>query len=371
MKSRIRHGISMCKDLNGFIKELSSIYDRDSMNTYISLYISRSSEQLRFVDRREKTCKLLLTGEELKNFLDTMDDIRDFLVKNHEKNLAVFASRKHNFFKYIFLPVEVKNLLVVDSSPYIRLLARLHDEWESFIILLMSSNYAKIFSVTFGKIRHTKNFSADIINKHKKGGWSQARFQRKRKGSIHAFYLQIRDALQKGDIYMGEKIILAGPGTAKNQFKDILPQKIKSNIVDIIDISIDEEKKLLEESIPLISQLEERKSYETVQQLKREILRDGLAVYGIRDTLHAVKNGQVELLIIEKDYKLRGYLCENCQIVETEEIYRCRYCGKKMSEVDVVEEILEFAERTDAEVEFTDVEEISKLGHIGAILRYK
>ena len=42
-----------------------------------------------------------------------------------------------------------------------------------------------------------------------------------------------------------------------------------------------------------------------------------------------------------------------------------------MSEVDVVEEILEFAERTDAEVEFTDVEEISKLGHIGAILRYK
>ena len=170
---------------------------------------------------------------------------------------------------------------------------------------------------------------------------------------------------------MGEKIILAGPGTAKNQFKDILPQKIKSNIVDIIDISIDEEKKLLEESIPLISQLEERKSYETVQQLKKEILRDGLAVYGIRDTLHAVKNGQVELLIIEKDYKLRGYLCENCQIVETEEIYRCRYCGKKMSEVDVVEEILEFAERTDAEVEFTDAEEISKLGHIGAILRYK
>jgi len=39
--------------------------------------------------------------------------------------------------------------------------------------------------------------------------------------------------------------------------------------------------------------------------------------------------------------------------------------------VDVIEEIIEFAERTDADIEFTDDEEISNLGHIGAILRFK
>jgi peptide subunit release factor 1 (eRF1) len=47
------------------------------------------------------------------------------------------------------------------------------------------------------------------------------------------------------------------------------------------------------------------------------------------------------------------------------------YGGKKTSEVDVVEEILEFAERTDAQIEFTGDEEISNLGHVGAILRYR
>ncbi len=49
----------------------------------------------------------------------------------------------------------------------------------------------------------------------------------------------------------------------------------------------------------------------------------------------------------------------------------CPVCGEPVSEADVIEEIIEFAERTDAEIEFTDDIEISKLGHIGGILRYK
>lgn len=94
-------------------------------------------------------------------------------------------------------------------------------------------------------------------------------------------------------------------------------------------------------------------------------------MYGLDDTLQAVKNGQVELLIVEKDYKIKGCICENCQIIKTSSIKSCPICGKHVSEVDVIEEIIELAERTDAEIEFTDNEEISKLGHIGGILRYK
>ena len=58
-------------------------------------------------------------------------------------------------------------------------------------------------------------------------------------------------------------------------------------------------------------------------------------------------------------------------VVEEGTKNNCPYCGKKTSNVDVLEEILEFAERTDADIEFTDDEEISKLGHVGAILRFK
>ena len=357
----------MRNDLSEIIRELSEVYDADSQDTFVTVYINKRADS-KFLDRRERACGSLLRGEEQKNFDDTIEKIKDFLKKNSDNNVAIFASHKHNFFKSVPLPMEINNSLIVDSSPYIRPLARIQDEWETFTLVLLNSNYAKIFSVSLGKAEQEKNLSSDIMNKHKKGGQSQARFQRLRKGAIHAFLSEVEEALER---IADKQIILAGPGQAKLQFKDMLSKHLGERIVDIIDISIDDEQKLLNESIHLVSEREQRKSQEAVQHLREEILKDGLAVYGIDDTLNAVKNGQVELLIIEKDYKLKGCLCEHCQIVKAGPIKDCQICGAPTTEADVIEEILEFAERTDAEIEFTDDEEISNLGHIGAILRYK
>ena len=357
----------MTEKLSEFIRELSEIYDPDSNDTYVSLYLRKGTDR-KFIDRRIRACRSILKGGALKNFNDTVQVIEDTLKKNISNNIAIFASHKHNFLRYLPLSVQVKNSLIVDSSPYIRPLARIQDEWESFTLLLVSSNYAKIFSVSLGKVDDIKKLSADIMNKHKKGGWSQARFNRLRKGAINAFLSEVVEALQER---ADERIIIAGPGNAKNQFMDILPKDLQDKIVDVIGISVDDEKKLLKDSVHMISEREQRQSHEAVQHLKEEILKDGLAVYGLEETLKAVKNGQVELLIIEKDYKLRGWICENCQVVGEGAKKSCPYCGKKTSDVDVVEEILEFAERTDAEIEFTDDEEISNLGHVGAILRFK
>lgn len=357
----------MTENLNEFIKELSEIYDPESNDTYISLYFNKDTDR-KFIDRRIKACRSVLKGELLKNFNNTIKDVEDTFAKNISGNIAIFASRKHNFLRYISLPVKVENSLIVDSSPYIRPLARIQDEWDSFTLLIVSSNYAKIFSVSMGNIADTKKLSADIMNKHKKGGCSQARFNRIRKGAINAFLSDVIEALhERAD----KRIIIAGPGTTKNHFMGMLSKELKDKVVDVIDISIDDEKKLMKESINLISEREQRKSREAVQRLKEEILRDGLTAYGFEETLNAVKNGQVELLIIEKSYKLRGWICENCQVIGEGIKKSCPYCSKKTSEVDVLEEILEFAKRTDAEIEFTDDEEIANLGHVGAILRFK
>jgi len=358
----------MEKDIGALIRELSEIYDKNSQDTYITLYLKKDALDEKFLKRRERACISFLKGDEQRNFTDTMEEINEFLQKNRTGNIAVFASHKNNFLKSISLPVEIDNLLVVDSSPYIRPLARIQDEWESFTLVLLSSNQAKIFSVSYGDAEQQKSLSKDIMNRHKKGGCSQARFQRLRKGAIHAFLTEVKEALEKT---ADKRIVLAGPGLAKIQFQDMLPKHLSERIVDVIDVDIDDEKQLFTESIRLVSEEEQQKSADAVLQLKEEILKDGLAAYGVDETLQAVKNGQVELLIIEKDYKTKGWICEHCQIVSEGVKSSCPNCGKPTSEVDVIEEILEFAQRTDAEIEFTDAEEIADLGHIGAILRYK
>lgn len=357
----------MTDKLSTLIKELSQVYDPESNNTYISLYFNR--EDKKFLEKRIKACKTILKGEELNNFIETIDEIKNnILNKNFNQAIAVFASHKHNFKKYISLSIKLENLLVVDSSPYIRPLARIHDEYESFTLVLVSTNYAKIFSISLGKVDDTKKLSAYIMNKHKKGGWSQARFNRLRKGAIHAFLSEVAEELTKR---ADDRIIIAGPGVAKHNLIDMLSKNLRERVIDVIDIGINDENKLLKQSVSLVSEKEEEKSHKSVQVLKEEILRDGMAVYGINETLKAVINGQIELLLIQKDIKIKGWICEHCQIVEKGTKKTCPYCSGRTSEVDMLEEILEFAERTDAKVEFTDDEELKKLGYVAGILRFK
>jgi len=354
-------------DLANSLRELSEVYDETSNNSFVSLYINKNVYPAA-LSHRMQVCHNALSGDERKNYDATMDEIKDALKKVVWDHIAVFASKKHNFLKYVVLPLDVENSLVVDSSPYIRPLARIHDEWESFTLILLSSDFAKIYSVALGRVTQEKKLSIDLMNKHKKGGFSQARFQRLRKGAIHAFFTDVLEALQK---HADNEIILAGPGQAKNQFFDMLPKHLKDSVVEVVDIDARDETQLLKRSIDLMKEKEHFESSNAVKHLKEEIVTDGLAVYGVDETLAAVRNGQVELLIIEKDFRASGWICEQCQIVRVGRAKVCSNCGGSVSEVDVLEEILEFAERTDAKVEFTGDPEIADLGHVGGILRYK
>jgi peptide chain release factor subunit 1 len=211
------------------------------------------------------------------------------------------------------------------------------------------------------------------MNKHKKGGWSQMRFQRLRTGAIDHFYKKVLEDLRSFLSHENpHRIILAGPGDAKHHFFDMLPQDIAKHITELVDFNIEmPEDKLIKESIDLAKKAERDEEIQIVERLRSEILKGGKVVYGIKETVEATRNGQVELLILNSDYKLRGWICELCQAVEVGIKKVCPYCGKNTSEVDVIEEIIEFAARTDANIEFVEHNEIlEELGGVGGFLRF-
>jgi peptide chain release factor subunit 1 len=348
------------------IKALSSVYDKDGLNTFVSFYFN--GDDTKFISRREKAVKSILANDELENFVKTMEKIVAYTKKHPSTNIAIFASNANGYFKVVPLPVKVNNTIVVDASPYVRQLAEVSDEWRAFTLVLLNTNHAKIFSISCGEVLDEEEMSADIMNKHKKGGWSQARFQRLRKGSIHAFLVEVVDELEN---IADENIIVAGPGQAKSEFLNLLPKKVREGVIAVVDVDIKDEDGLLKQSFGIMAEKSHQEKYEVIQHLKQEILTEGLAVHGVDETIDAVKNGKAELLLVEEGFKMRGWVCEHCQIAGTGYATTCPNCGNKTSEVDLIEEIIELAERTDVKVEFTDDEEIKKLGHVAALLRYK
>jgi peptide chain release factor subunit 1 len=354
------------KSCDESLPELIDVYDTDNLKTFVSLYYDGNDEH--FIAHREKVIQSLLKPDEGKNFIKTMETIQAYLQKQKKGSHAIFASDKNHFFKALTFPVAVKNSLSVDVSPYVHQIAELADEWGFYTLVLLNSNHAKIFSFSCGELSEEEDLSADIMNKHKKGGMSQARFQRLRKGSIHAFLTEVVDALRK---ITTENIILAGPGETKKHFRDMLPIQLQKEVVAEVDIAIDDACGLVDETEEIIKKEDAEKHRVLLDLIESEILKNGLAVYGVAETLAAVRNGQVEALLVEKDAKQRGWVCESCHLLNVGVVSRCPSCGRNTSEVDIIEEIVKLAERTGAIVEFSQDERLQKIGPVVGLLRFR
>jgi peptide chain release factor subunit 1 len=354
------------KACNESLKDLVHIYDEENMDTFVSLYFDGKDTE--FIQHRKKAIQSVLSHNELKNFLKTMKKIMTYLRNNKTSDIAIFASDVHDFFEVVSLPVIVENTLIVDTSPYIRPLAEFSDEWQAYTLVLLNSNHAKIFTFSCGEIAEEEELSAHIMSKHKKGGMSQARFQRLRKGSIQAF---LDDVVEELTRVAEEDIILAGPGETKKELYKMLSKKLQEGVIAIIDIDIRDETELFRESHEIMEEKSKEVHTKLLDLIRKEILKNGLAVHGVKETVDAARNGQVTALLVEKDYRLRGWKCEHCQLVDKGISALCPVCGNKTARVDVIEELIEFAENTDSIVEFTSNENIKKIGRVAALLRYK
>jgi peptide chain release factor subunit 1 len=360
------------------LRRLSEV--ADVKPSFVSIYMSTKKEDYeRFLKKRESDCLRALGDEkELKQiFSANMEKIKEFLSagkKDHSaKSYAIFSSSSADFFETYELPMEVDNQLIVDTSPYIRPLAMLQEEWESFAIILLDHSNARLYLMTSAEIADTKKMHKDIMNKHKKGGWSQARFQRLRKGAIDHFFKEVSDYLvgflKKEKV---RRIVIAGPGNAKKEFAEYLPADIESKIIGLMDMDFDvPEGQLISDSLKTFFEKESQEENEMVDNLRAEILKGGLVTYGVDNTLDAVIAGRAELLLINMGKTTKGWKCEICNLFRSGTMETCYNCGKEVFTVDVVEEMIEAAESMGTTLEFIkDNEFLEELGGVAAFLRY-
>jgi len=360
------------------IKELSEMYDVESKESYVSLYLNLEKTNERFVEKRKMACRSVLkeNRELMDNFDKTILKIEKYLSMNDREHgrLVIFASNEHDFFKAYKLGMPVEDLMVVNTSPYIRPFVTLIEDYETLGLVILDNHRARIYVISSGRIEDKNKLAKDIMNKHKKGGMSQARFQRLRRGAIEHFMKEVSEDMvrlfSKDNV---AKIVIAGPGNAKILLMDFLPNELKSVILDYIDMDFDEaDGYLISRAEEAVLKDEKETVSKNVGRLKEEILKHGLAVYGLNEIIDAVKNGQIELLLVSKGYNLRGWICEKCQLFDSGINDICPNCSGKVSEIDVIEEIIDFAKRTETKIEFADDNPIlNELGGVGGLLRFK
>ena len=185
-------------------------------------------------------------------------------------------------------------------------------------------------------------------------------------------------------------LIVGGPGPAKEGFAKADKLNYQIKILGVYDTGYTDEyglQELLEKAQDLLREEAAAKERKVLERFMQERVRNGLATYGYENTKEALESGKAGTLILSEDADLFlvKYECSSCkEVVERIEEGQHREakhsCGGTLQVVevkDIIDELLEMAEKTGTEVVFVSSESsygkefLMGFKGIGALLRYR
>ena len=344
---------------------------------FVSLYAS-GPDSLQSLRDRETQVRSLLAGNEteLQHFDEGLRMIREALAEHEiDEGVAIFACWALDFLVGYPLAVPTPDLLTVGSSPYIRPLAELQDEHESFAVVLMDNRQCSVHLVTATAPQQVDRVRGDVKNHVKKGGWSQKRYQRRRQNELMHYAKEVAEALGKLVEESGvSRIALLGSQEAVGELERALPESLREKVVGTdtaVELGADVED-LVEIARELAAEQERGDEQALWERIKGEGLGGGLAAIGPKEVLAAAQAGRVEAMLVARDAEVEAMRCRDCELLAVAKPQQCPGCrSTSVFAVDLVDELVTLLVTTSAESEFADpFPELMEAGGVAALLRY-
>ncbi|MCW8139869.1 MAG: hypothetical protein KIT58_13305 [Planctomycetota bacterium] len=325
----------------------------------------------------------------------------------------------------ISLPLDLRDRVVIDRSPYASPLSSLIDQYERYGVILTDSRRARIFEVYLGEIEGWEELSGEPVGPDdrvqeagpqrrrsgapaapsKRGaapgsvqggsvaaigtggyhGLDERRIERHDLFVLHQYLQSVADrAFRRFRLRPFDRLILGGTREVLPLLEDHLHTYLKQKVVareDIpLDVSRDEARRRI---VAIEARIEEEKERELLGLVKDNLGREGLGTTGLDDTLRALFFGQVRTLIVQDGLTLPGRECPECHFLfqrpqdeqeRTPTLVECPLCKRATVRVpDIVDEAVELAIMTGARVEHVNYarDEVAGMGGMAALLRFK
>lgn len=364
------------------LRRLSSVHD--TIPSFISLYapLERGRPDERFLRQRVQECRRALSGhaEWAAAFEDSLGMLEGAIAgpAATARSIAVFTSARAGFTETVPLDVAVTPRLVADSSPYIRPLAELVDNYRKFAVVLLDQTRCTIVVSSLAGSVEADRVEGNIFHKHRMGGMSQRRFQRIHENRQTHYFKDVAEHLARAVKEEGvHGVVLAGPRVAKREFMAYLPPEVARLVTGMIDEDVDVPiAKVVREAFPLVAATEQAEEERFVERLQAEVLHDGLGCCGFEVVRDNLRDGRGEVLLVLDGCRLSGSKCEGCgwmaPTAKGEPAAACPACHTPALPVDLVEELIEIAEMKRTATHFLNVSApLAAMGGYGLLLRYR
>ncbi len=256
----------------------------------------------------EKT--YLPRGDDLDSFRLDCEKINNFVENDMSpatSGLVIFACSAKGLWETVEVGAEFENEVIVGAVPGLYQFAKLLGEHETAVVAVVDSNTGRFFVTNFEKLTAAggpDDPDNDAYNKTKGGGMSQARYQRIVDNTREAFSKEVAADLEalikKVD---AKNLVIAGDEIAITLLKNNLSPAATDILYPEI-LRIDEKSPRLdikERVAGIFAEIEKENALSKLERLIAAMRGDGLSVAGLNATTQALKNGQVETLLLDPD----------------------------------------------------------------------
>lgn len=396
------------------VKKLSEYHGRGTelITVYLPFAVDRSSvmNQLNQEAGQATNIKSQITR---KNVTGALRKISTFLKSTDfdipKNGLVVFAGNVSGqegvsdirlFTIHPILPLKTK-LYWCDSRFHLDPLQDMMKPNEVYAIITIDKRECTMALLVGKKHEIVGHFTSLVPGKTKAGGQSSHRFEQLREEAEKDFFNTVAEKITAIFLQYQDKIkgiILAGPGVTKNEFLDKahLDYRVEKLIMGKVDTSYTDEsgiREALQRSEDLMRDASLTKERQLVYKFLEEIGKDGLVVYGEKETFEALQIGKLKTMMVSEGlgWEVLKFVCGSCEktfeiVVKDPNTYKqgkeiCPHCQSHsvelLEEIDFIDYAIEQAEPYGTDVKVVSVETsegeqfFKSFGGIGGILRFK
>jgi hypothetical protein len=315
------------------------------------------------------------------------------------KGILIFARADADVFIALPLAVSVPTEVRVGPIPALATLARIADDHATYAVLLADLKEASLVFVTQSRRERGVVASGAEYPFRRKAGGSQRRYQaradERRDQFVRAIADGTRQALEDAGI---DVLIIGGDEVITSPLNDLLHHTVADRIIGTVRLDITTPiQDLISATLPLDEEAERSREAAAVTALRNAVASGGQGAAGAEAVLNALKQGQVETLVMTDDFVTAGWADYSADVagiggipdqhpaggdrgqivpinVEDELIRRALVTGAKYEIVrtdvpplaagETVPRAADERPRTDAG------RQLDELGGVGALLRY-
>jgi peptide chain release factor subunit 1 len=358
---------------------------RSDQSPVLSLYLNVDPTQQPTEQYRLELRSLLKGVAEEADQADVDAVLRyfDFEYDWQGKGVAIFSCQEAGFWRAYSLAVPVDNHAYVSHRAYLKPLTDVLDAYGRYGVVLVDREGARMFLFQLGELAEATGTMGEEVRRVKHGGASgiagmrggmTPRTARREEAVVQRNLKEVADATEKFCTHFGcTRLVLAGTDGNVSQLFDTLPKALQSKVIGSFSADVGAPvAEIQARSMDLIEEMAEEREASLVEDMIAGWHRGSGGTAGLSDTLAALQEHRVSILLISAGYEAAGYRCQNCRYLMLTEKEECPLCGGAVDDVeDLVDTMTHRALEQGVEVEIVRGNEpLDEAGCIGALLRY-